>query len=713
MTRTLIVSSLICLIALAGWGTGSTWADDLFFTDEQGLRRAVPPEVPEAWRNQPWPEEVERRFWTRVNHAMRHHQGQRSVNTHGENEKADYPRLMFAYMAGFRNEAIRALQTEDVQAGSDHAWTLGIDYYWCFTLKGQMRKYFYFGDKLDPQYRDRMKRAAAIWTAEDPRPTLELVLSLNAPERQVREYALELLQKIRANIAGIDDIDDPMEGQDLGDDVEKWMEWWKYYADKGWQVFEDVERRANPFPHPRHGVGTGPVGAQWDPQIRGMRVDARNTDNLRAMREGSVYLMAEEAGNEKVRLLYKDKIRRFVADMYHVGMGEWDSENYLHHTIAPYHNLYDFAQDEEVVAMAKAALDWMYTAAAIKYYRGTAGAPTKRTGGGLDRFLWMIFGDSPVDEPRPEYDLAHAATSAYRPPMAVMALAKKQLDLPFEQINTKPTYSLWLPGAAETPETWETIFQGRSYYLGSAVARGGAGDVRAFEMLTYSGDRAADRIQINSGNRLSGKRGGDQIGQYRNQVIWLNRGGDQFSFSMPRPRNAVIEDGVWFIELERTFLAIRPLNLQTNAANALTGGRGGNVTFRAAHTGGAFSGFTLEVGEKPDFRDLEHFRQSFRRSSRADLSALAQGTVELTGIDGRKLRLTHNRQNDLPIVYRDGERYDWLENMDLYRPMTENAPVSLGWREGTLRVRAGGHEFEQTVDRQGRVTFTDRPAAGR
>lgn len=680
-------------------------ADELFIKGDDGLIRVVPPQVPAKWRNSAWPAEMERAFHERTNHAMRYFQDRRTVNTHAEREKGDYPGVMFAYMAGHHGDAIAALETPDLQAGTDHAWTLGIDYYWNFTLKGQMRKYFQFGDKLTPEYRERMKKAAEIWVAEDPRPTLELVLSLESEDKVVRDYALELLNKIRANIAKIDDIQDVMAGQDLGADPEKWTAWWKQYADKGWQTFEDVERRANPFPHPRYGVGTGPVGAQWDPAVRGMRVDARNTDNLRAMREIAVYLMAEEVGNDKVRRLHKDKIRRFVADMYHVGMGEWDSENYLHHTIAPYHNLYDFAKDEEVVAMAKAALDWMYAAAAVKYYRGQAPAPTKRTGGGLNRYTWMIFGDTPVMAPSPEYDLAHVTMSAYRPPLAVMALAQKKFD-PVEMINTKPTYSLWLPGAAETPETWETIFQGRTYYLGSAVARSGAGDVRAFEMLTYSAERGSDTFRANSGNNTNGKRAGDQIAQYRNLLVWLRPGGPQFTFNVPGYATAKQENGIWFIEFEKTYLALRPINLKSDAFEAINRSKSGSATIRAAHTEGAYAGFAMELGEQPDYANFDAFVNAVKSRSKLDLSKVNQGTVTLTGADGKTLAITHNRQNDLPTIERDGKVYNWLENFDLYKSIGGKGPIDLGWREGTLRVRAGGHTFEQTVTREGKVTFT-------
>jgi len=88
-----------------------------------------------------------------------------------------------------------------------------------------VRKYFYFGDRLDPAYRARMKEGAARWLASDPRTT----------------------------------------------------------------------------EHPVYGKGSG-AKEGWGPEVKGRRVDMRNTDNLRAMRDTGMYLFAEEVGNEPVRL---------------------------------------------------------------------------------------------------------------------------------------------------------------------------------------------------------------------------------------------------------------------------------------------------------------------------------------------------------------------------------------------------------------------------
>ncbi|AFZ61303.1 hypothetical protein Anacy_6025 (plasmid) [Anabaena cylindrica PCC 7122] len=111
-------------------------------------------------------------------------------------------------------------------------------------------------------------------------------------------------------------------------------------------------------------------------------VDCRNTDNLKVMRDVSVYLMAEESGNEFTRQIYKNNIYQKVRSLYQTGKGEWDSESYLGHELTGYLNLYDYAKDPEVKQMGKAALDWMTITGAVKYWRGGFGGPSKRDYGG-------------------------------------------------------------------------------------------------------------------------------------------------------------------------------------------------------------------------------------------------------------------------------------------------------------------------------------------
>ncbi|MCC5789764.1 MAG: hypothetical protein JJT75_09015 [Opitutales bacterium] len=714
MSSTLLrLCSTTCLFAISAGCLTATPPPSERYREVDGLIKIDPLPVPEQWQNPPLPEAEERAFWERANHVIQRYEGNINVRTEGEQEKESFPITMFNFFLGHEDRVMEQLQSRDRQADTDHAWTEGIDFYWGFTLKGQMRKYFYFGPALEPEYRQQMFDGAKIWTAENPRPSFELVHSLTSSDPMVREYALELLQKFRANIAELDSdaiegsLEDQFAGEDLDEDPEKWYAWWIQYAVQGWQVYEDIERLANPYPHPLHGVGSGPVGARWDPSVRGMRTDARNTDNLRAMRDIAIYLMAEETENERVRRLYKDKIQRFVSNLYRYHHGEWDSENYLHHTIAPYHNLYDFAQDEDVVALAKAALDYLHASAAVKYYRGLAVAPTKRVGGGLDRYVWLAFGDTPEPKSRPYYDLVHPITSAYRPPMAVINIGKGQFDRPAEMINSKPNYSFWLPGGRDQPESWETVYYGRSHYLGSMVTTSAHWDARAFEIAMDRNNGGARSIRANSRSNINGIRRGDQIGQYRNILVWLRKDQNQeFHFQIPGETSAREENGIWFIEHDQTFLAIHPLNIRAEAFGRLNQSDSGQVEVKAPQTGGDFAGFALETGDREDFRNFSDFMEKILAADGLQEVDLETGEVTFQSLQGHTLGYRHHEENNLPIIYRDGERYDFLENKHVFRPMDDNAPLSLDWEGGTLTIEAGDARFEQTVHDDGTVTFS-------
>jgi hypothetical protein len=289
---------------------------------------SVPVPVPDRLRN-PWPAEWEKEFQARGERVLKGVCAKEKAaglggRTYFESEKRAYGYLMAHAAAGEKDVAVKELQKEDAQAKQWHAHTAGIDYYACFTLKHQVRKYFLFGDRFDPKYKQRMFDGAKAWTEKDPL------------------------------------------------------------------------RR----PHPAFVK----AGDGWGPDVKNSWVDVRGTENLFLMRVTSVYLMAEETGNEATRKQYKETILKYAAALYRVGMGEWDSENYHGHSIAPLLNLFDFSRDDEVKAAAKLCLDYMCAVGAVKYYRGAFNGPTNRDyshpqpfGGSAPCMLWLYFGDTPLD----------------------------------------------------------------------------------------------------------------------------------------------------------------------------------------------------------------------------------------------------------------------------------------------------------------------------
>ncbi|MBN3899560.1 MAG: hypothetical protein HWQ41_31125 [Nostoc sp. NOS(2021)] len=567
-------------------------------------------------------------FQQRSQAAITQLAGKNYGNTAFENEKRSYPRAMIDFLAGHREKAIAFLQSEDADA-QRNAHTLGIDFYSGFTLKEQVRKYFYFGKYLDPNYRQRMKKAMAILTQKDP-------LTRTFPKPR-----------------------------------------------KFWEQSTD---NCN----------------TW--------VDCRNTDNLKAMREVAVYLFAEETGNEETRKIYKERIHRNVRTLYQIGQGEWDSENYLGHAVTTYVNLYDFAQDKEVKSFAKSALDWFFTSGALKYWRGGFGGPSKRDYN-QGNCVWcslathelgLYFGDSPLADPKPDSDEVHLFTSSYRPPLAVVALARKQFQKPVELLNSKPTYENWKPGGDNAPQFYETLYFGNSFQLGT-LAQGSGGDWNGFKLMAFNEKRGVDYFIVSTGTdstKISTSSiGGDNIAQYRNLVIWLNdKPKAPFQFFLPKSVKLETHNGVTFICYEKTWLALTPINLKIEGINVTATQKihsryPNDQIMTAMGTGKTVTGFALEVGEQETYGSWEQFQQSILKKSLLNLKQVNREVVEYQGVFGQ-VKLQYQGLG-LPKVWRNGRYHDWQKYFAVYQSADGNKiPIYLGWKEGKLRVEAGGYRFQ-------------------
>ncbi|MEA5597814.1 hypothetical protein [Rivularia sp. UHCC 0363] len=568
---------------------------------------------------------MEAEFQRRAKRVITQLTGQNYGTTSFESEKRSYPKAMIDFLAGNRQRSINFLQAEDADAKS-YPHTLGIDFYSSFTLKGQVRKYFYFGKYLDPAYRQRMKQAMQLLTAEDP-------LKRRFPNRR---------------------------------------QFWARSTDNC---------------------------DSW--------VDCRNTDNLKAMRNSAVYLFAEETGNEATRQIYKQKIRRDISNLYQIGQGEWDSENYLGHTITAYLNLYDFAKDREVKAVAKAGLDWLLASGALKYWRGGFGGPTKRDYG-KGNCVWcalsshelgLYFNDSPINDPKPSPDSVHVITSSYRPHPAIVALAKKQFNKPVELLNSKPTYENWKPGNDAAPQFHETLYFANTFQIGT-LAQGSGGDWNGFKMMAFNRERGVDYFIAATGTEpkkiSTSSVGGDNIAQYRNLVIFLNDKQEvPFQFFLPKSAKIETQKNVTFIRYEKTWLALTPINLDIEGINAtktntISKNYPQDQIITATGTRNSYSGFALETGEKETHGDFQQFQSSVLAKSRLDINQINNGVVEYQGVVG-KVKLKHQQ---LPKVWRNGNLHDWKNHFAVYQNAGgEKTPIYQGWKQGEIQIEAGGYKF--------------------
>lgn len=646
----LLLPSLVLPSALAQerlWGVSSN-----------GQHFVRPWPIEERYRNTSWTDEYERGFQERVDWIIR--QTARDGGYGGtffENEKRAYGWAMLSVLGGFEEKGLAFLQSEDADAERWHQGTEGIDFYPSFTLKHQVRKYFYFGHLLDAAYRERMRRGAQKFTEIDP----------------------------------------------LG------------------------------RPHPAF---TGASG--WGPDAKNSWVDVRDTDNLKLMRETSIYLFAEETGNAAVRDQYKELIRRNVVSMYAMGMGEWDSENYMGHTVSPLVNLYDFAKDSEVKLLAKAALDRAALNLATKYWRGAYNGPSRRDyghpypfGGSAAMIAWLWFGGAPQGPTQFESDEAEFVTSGYRPPAAIVELARRNFPRPMTIVSAKPDGSPWNQGVDAKPRFFETQHYGHHFQFGTLRQGTQNPDINGFKILVEHSERGADAIMaapVSDPRLIASPRYTDgvlapnsAVGHYESQAIYLTQQSDiPYRFLIPVDAKVERRGDITFVETQKVTLAIWPLNatpFEEDAASTEmiqfeTKSDGTRVEFwpdsriltsnRKAE--GAY-GFVIEVCEE----NREEFIRKATEIQPETEELPIRAAVNFGGTTGHRMRLQWGNIGHAIHVWVDGLEIVWdsPERQAAYHTLSGEL-VEQAWQgDGRLVVVCGGQRFECQVDEKGSVTFSE------
>lgn len=742
----LAVIAAMSSVAPAGEPNRLVLDRDLTVADDGDIR-IVHHGFPEKHRN-PWPASEEKAFWGRVNHFLPAWNDAAAKPRQGL-ESQGHDVAMLAWLAGDRKRAEQWFIMEDNER-ANHAHTEGIDFYWGFTLKYRPHWWFTFGHTFPDRYRRRVLAGAKRWSAVDPRPSLEYVLLLDNPAAKVRAEAKRMCEAMWRDRSAVKEMiakaaNDkhpnrrafaaymrtilPKWPDAMPATPKQWSRWYELLAAGDWKVYEEYERLVNPRPHPKHGVGRGPVGTIWNVEVRGGWADARNTDNLRAMREIAAYLFAEETSNETTRLVMKEKLRRTLVSYYSVGMGEWDSGTYHPASANTWVGLYDYAKDPEVRLIAKGVLDYLWTVSALKYRGGGWSGPMCRDYGGWRPWqddaavsAWIYYGNLATAPPKPTKSWVNQILSSYRPPMAVMAVAHRKFDTPCELLTSHPTYQTWLPGKNTAPESHGTLFYGGTYQIGTR-ARGSHYNINGIKTLMDNANGTVTYLLTagGKGNLTRANAGGDRVGHYRNLVLYLN-GTDPnapFRFATTTELPYEIVGDVLLLRCHRTYAAIHPINVTidpkpTFAFRALglkprrqrKGDRPMVFTARGKVRGDV-RGFAMELGYASSHGSYEAFKAAVieKGSVRfAEADDNSSPKVTFTGSKGRSVAM--RLANDLPVLWRNGKRHDWRKHWALWQPADgDQTPVYLGWKERKLHVEAGGHVFQAEVNDEGRYLF--------
>lgn len=286
-----------------------------------------------------------------------------------------------------------------------------------------------------------------------------------------------------------------------------------------------------------------------DPLYHYNALTGEGTENHVSMSRTSGYLFAQEALRypdlRERAVVWQATLREWILGwskrLYQYGNGEWDSSPYTPYNLVGWLNLFDFAADPDVRMAARAVLDYHAANIALKWTQGILGGPESRGSGGYgslprtasDYLGWLWFGTAGQAARegfflRNEYIQAmHAATSRYRPPAALLPLARKEVPTPALFHNTKPDYLM-----LEQGESFETFLIEDSFTLGTVqTPHGGwinaAYGIINWKLVAMNPDGLPLVVSGNGGMKsLTHPRGRnpfDQFLQYKNTVVQMSR----------------------------------------------------------------------------------------------------------------------------------------------------------------------------------------------
>jgi hypothetical protein len=99
--------------------------------------------------------------------------------------------------------------------------------------------------------------------------------------------------------------------------------------------------------------------------------------------------------------------------------------------------------------------------------------------------------------------------------------------------------------------------------MGSLAGTFPDGDVAPFKLMAFNQDKRGGFFVANTCQNgvKPGQKSRDEIGQYRNLLIWLRPADQAFFWQLPKTAKVEKDDNIWFIQLEKTWLALRLINL--------------------------------------------------------------------------------------------------------------------------------------------------------
>ncbi len=487
------------------------------------------------------------------------------------------------------------------------------------------------------------------------------------------------------------------------------------------------------------------------------------TENHRLMSWSSAYLYAqrfpdrqwnwgsETISSEELMENTKEVIAIVGRNRYLSGYAEFLSPVYEIYHVTPMVNLYDYAEDPEVRAIAEAFLHYHFTNLAMASVREYALAPFSRSTeqsasfrARIQSILWLYFGHGNPSLPfNPSWTTPQLAVSGWRPHPIIETLARDQERFSYTA-RWQQAHFLADPLAYRDPETnansFRYVVRTTHHNHGIALSSGVIRHIpAAFQLddsmfsISWAGTGSNRLIEAFHPYWRSASRGENawngptspfmQIGQHKNAAILLfdipaedpwagvgqwaaERDGNmiplgqiRFPDTMIGAQNLPADDAWFFLRSGNYYLGIRPLrNGTVNDRRAFD--TEWNVLKSRGTVGEPWStGFIVEIGNAMQFGDFETFQEvTAGNPVEVDWDNVA---VTYTSNDGAVMEMEFNRSLEtldgtIPTVSVNGDPVDYTDWPVIESPwvLLDNRVFDLGGPLHGLRIDWSGEAPE-------------------
>lgn len=409
-----------------------------------------------------------------------------------------------------------------------------------------------------------------------------------------------------------------------------------------------------------------------------------------------------------------------------IGQGEFHSSTYYGYAIAGLLNLYDFADTPELRQLAKAALDWYAVNMAVRFSWGTAGGAESRgfdrgtwDDSGLSGVAWMWWGDSLAPVERMDRGVTRvalpAALSDYRPPPQLRAIARKEIELPFQLKASHPGYYSY----HQDNRFWETFYVTPDYSLGTLIDPSRSYQVKGTINAQYATYKLVVRDPQGQNNAVislggtyhsamaTGRSPGDQYVQEKGAVIYqLRLNARDQAADVPGRSHLVLPTRYgkpqryknWYIwRLENTFLCARPWGEQIDWQNQVSEKYSDYQVLAAI---GRNTAWITDVVSVEDYPTIKALQQALDQTEIRDTSWQTGSEISYTSLAGDRLQMTYQPHRGAGLAYISGKERildNWAVfdspyvQQDLNSGLLEVFSPQGNWR---LRATLTGIEWE-------------------